>query len=134
MGHLLTALCCNLLLTIRLPRPPFNYSDGSPMRKSGFLSEGQLLDGRDATVFTQCKSVKQCFKDKFTFHGREHTRRVFVPGAALGIDAATGAQSSDLMSDWRPGDAAKCGIFGIWLADSNKQGINARCPGRWRPC
>ena len=43
--------------------PPFNYTDGSQMRKSGFLSATSLLNARCATIFTQCKSVKQCFKD-----------------------------------------------------------------------
>ena len=85
-------------------RPPFNYSDGSPMRKSGFLSTSSLLDSTGATIFTQCKTVKQCFKDKFTFHGQEYTRRVYVPGAALGIDSATGTTQGSKMSDWRAGE------------------------------
>ena len=84
-------------------RPPFNYTDGSPMRKSGFLSATSLLDTRGATIFTQCKSVKQCFKDRFTFHGQEYTRRVYVPGSALGIVLATGSVSDSSMEDWRPG-------------------------------
>ncbi len=70
------------------------------MRKSGFLSANTLLDSRGATVFTQCKTVKQCFKDKFTFHGSEFTRRVYVPGSALG-------SSSPRMIDWRAGNTCR---------------------------
>ena len=34
------------------------------------------------------------------------------------------------MRDWRPNDATKCGIFGIWLSDgAGTSGINTMCPG-----
>lgn len=45
-----------------LGRPPFNYSDGSAMRKSGFLSAPRLLNGKGQTIFVPCKTVKQCFQ------------------------------------------------------------------------
>lgn len=49
-----------------LGRPPFNYSDGSPMRKSGFMSAERLLNGRGESIFVPCKSVKQCFQVIFS--------------------------------------------------------------------
>jgi hypothetical protein len=48
-----------------LGRPPFNYSVGSPMRKSGFMSHDTLLGSSgDKTIFKPCKTVPQCFMDR----------------------------------------------------------------------
>jgi len=105
-----------------LGRPPFNYSTSSPMRKAGFLSASSLLDSRGKTIFRQCKSVPQCFKDVFTHHGTEHTRRVFVEANALFLG------SKPFMREWNPSDATKCGIFGIWISDeSGTNGVNRMC-------
>ena len=64
--------------------PPFDYSDGSSKRKSGFLSADTLLNENGETMFVPCKSVKQCFEDKFTHHGQEVTRRVFIEASSQG--------------------------------------------------
>jgi hypothetical protein len=48
-----------------LGRPPFNYSIGSPKRKSGFLLADTLLDPEGkSTIFQPCKTVPQCFMDR----------------------------------------------------------------------
>jgi hypothetical protein len=105
-----------------LGRPPFNYSTTSPMRKAGFLSTGSLLDANEKTIFMQCKSVRQCFKDTFTHLGLKYTRQVYVEKGAVGV------ASNAFMREWHPSDASKCGIFGIWLHDeSTKKGINRMC-------
>ncbi len=65
-----------------LGRPPFDYSDGTALRKSGFLSADTLLGQSGDTIFVPCKSVKQCFEDKFTHHAKEVTRRVFIEAAS----------------------------------------------------
>lgn len=103
-------------------RPPFNYSANSPMRGSGFLSHATLLTTNGETVFQPCNTVKQCFMDTFTFRGQEHARRVLVRGDAI---QATGVAS--FFRDWTPEDAAKCGIFGIWISDGKGNGINRKC-------
>ena len=119
-----------LLLVNQAPPALVNYTDGSPLRKAGFLSTPALLDARTGqTIFRPCKSVRQCFEDKFTHHGVEATRRVFVPAGATGTDLATGRPSMGYMRDWRPSDAHRCGIFGIWISDNNGQGVNTKCPG-----
>ena len=109
-----------------LGRPPFDYSDGTAMRKSGFLSSDTLLGSNGDTIFVPCKSVKQCFEDKFTHHAKEVTRRVFIEAASQGPGR------NALMRDWRANDATRCGIFGVWISDENAEnptGINIMCPG-----
>jgi hypothetical protein len=106
-------------------RPPFDYSASSPMRSSGFLSySNALVSERGDSIFQSCSTVRQCFKDTFTFRGEERTRRVFVRGDAI---QATGIAS--YMRDWSPEDAAKCGIFGVWISDGKGKGVNRMCPG-----
>jgi hypothetical protein len=52
-----------------LGRPPFNYTVGAPMRKSGFLSTENLLGSSgDKTIFKPCKTVEQCFMDRQLSH------------------------------------------------------------------
>jgi hypothetical protein len=56
-----------------LGRPPFNYSIGSPKRKSGFLSADTLLDPEGkSTIFQPCKTVPQCFMDRLLLLARLH--------------------------------------------------------------
>jgi hypothetical protein len=58
-----------------LGRPPFNYSIGSPKRKSGFLSADTLLDPEGkSTIFQPCKTVPQCFMDRLLLLARLHAR------------------------------------------------------------
>jgi len=105
-----------------LGRPPFNYSTSSPMRKAGFLSTSSLLDAAGNTIFKQCRSVPQCFKDTFTHRGVDHTRHVFVEAGALSPN------SKPFMREWHPSDATKCGIFGIWMSDESRMnGVNRMC-------
>lgn len=111
-----------------LGRPPFEYADGTDYRKAGFMSTQRLLDARDQTIFRPCKTVKQCFEDRFTHHGQEVTRRVFVKADSIGaIDAGTGARTVSFMRDWLSRDASKCGIFGFWLVDQNDNPVNDKC-------
>ena len=113
-----------------LGRPPFNYSDGTPFRRAGFMSTDRLLDDKDATIFKPCKTVRQCFEDKFTHHGVESTRRVYIRGEALGANANTGVGTAgSVMRDWQARDASKCGIFGTWLVDDNGSPVHQMCPG-----
>ena len=114
-----------------LGRPPFNYSDGTPFRRAGFMSTDRLLDDKDATIFKPCKTVRQCFEDKFTHHGVESTRRVYIRGEALGANANTGVGTAgSVMRDWQARDASKCGIFGTWLVDDNGSPVHQMCPGK----
>ena len=106
-------------------RPPFNYSVGTAMRKAGFLSTGALLDSsaNPQTIFKQCKTVRQCFKDEFTHHDVARTRKVSIPANVQSY------ASPQYMREWMPSDAANCGIFGVWLADNQGNGWNLKCPG-----
>lgn len=104
-------------------RPPFNYSTSSPKRKAGFLSTDTLLDSTGQTIFKQCKTVPQCFKDSFMHHGVEHTRQVYIEQGAIA------SASPAFMREWVPGDASKCGIFGYWVADASEVTANIMCPG-----
>lgn len=105
-------------------RPPFNYSTVSPMRKSGFLSYERLLDTLGNTIFKPCNTIQQCFKDSFTFRGKDATRRVYIDAMSVGNTLIP-----SYMRDWKPNDATKCGIFGIWLSDGQGNSINDMCPG-----
>lgn len=96
------------------------------MRKSGFLSTDRLLNSKGETIFKPCNTVAQCIKDTFTFRGKDVTRRVFVEGSAVGSSSSS---TPSFMRDWKPNDATKCGIFGVWLSDGNGNGINRMCPG-----
>jgi hypothetical protein len=97
---------------------------GSSKRKSGFLSTDRLVDDKGHTIFKPCKTVAQCFKDAFTFHGQEKTRRVFIERLAVGNE-------QPFLRDWEPSDAMKCGIFGIFLRQpgSTAASLNDMCPG-----
>jgi hypothetical protein len=97
---------------------------GSSKRKSGFLLTDNLLDDKGHTIFKPCKTVAQCFKDAFTFHGQEKTRRVFIERLAVGNE-------QPFLRDWEPSDAMKCGIFGIFLKQpgSTTASLNDMCPG-----
>jgi hypothetical protein len=110
-----------------LGRPPFNYSDGSPMRGAGFMSTSKLTKGPNHdSIFKRCSSIDQCFKDQFTHHGREATRKVYTPVEALGISAAT-AGVRYFVRDWQPSDATRCGIAGFLVMDANGKGVNRMC-------
>jgi hypothetical protein len=107
-----------------LGRPPFDYSTGSPMRKSGFMSADTLLGpSGDKTIFKPCKTVEQCFMDTFTHRGMERTRRVFIEGDAFSYSLPS------FMRDWKPSDATKCGIFGVLVEDPSGLTDKRKCPG-----
>jgi hypothetical protein len=114
-----------------LGRPPFNYTDGSPMRKAGFMSASTLTKGPNQdSIFKQCNSLEQCFKDQFTHHGKETTRRVFVPLDALGISvqsSSVGDSAQYSARDWQPSDATRCGIAGVLVMDANGNSVNRKC-------
>lgn len=110
-------------------RPPFDYSDGVAFRGSGFMSTDRLLDKKGETIFKPCKTVRQCFEDRFTHHGKEVTRRVFIDGEAFVNNAATGGASQSVMRDWKSRDAAKCGIFGTWIVDAYDSEVKKKCQG-----
>jgi hypothetical protein len=61
---------------------------------------------------------------RFTHRGIENSRRVFLPA-----DAFFSSKEPSFMRDWKPSDAAKCGIFGISVEDSNGFPDKRMCPG-----
>jgi hypothetical protein len=112
-----------------LGRPPFDIADGQAARKAGFLSSSTLLKGKlNTTIFKPCKTLEQCFEDKFTHNGAEITRRVFIRRDALGFTDAT-SSTTYYARDWLASDATRCRIFGVWLSDQSSNGINKMCPG-----
>lgn len=69
-------------------------------RSTGFLGTSEASPGS----FFDCKTVKQCFVDKFTFHGEAVQRMVTTN---TGIER------------WKPLDTDRCGSFGIQVDPVN---------------
>ena len=112
----------NMFSSVGVGTPPFNISMSSPYRSTGFMSETTLFrpdpkgeeDGK--SVFKSCKTIEQCFIDRFTYNGRTVKRQVMDPATST-------------MRNWEGIDGQNCGIFGVWVGSGDKAAFNRLCPG-----
>jgi hypothetical protein len=111
----------NMFASVGVGTPPFNISMYSPYRSTGFMSETTLFrppagEQKETSVFKSCKTIKQCFVDRFTYNGRTVKRQVLDPATST-------------MRDWAGIDGQNCGVFGIWVGSGDKAAFNRLCPG-----